>query len=77
MALGLRGADRQRAIRGRTFFRAAYYFPSLTSSAAITAIAIYMLNADGLLNASQRGHGHDPTRRGSPTPTRRSSRSWA
>jgi multiple sugar transport system permease protein len=38
-------------IRGRTFFRAAFYFPSLASSAAITAIAIYLLNADGLLNA--------------------------
>jgi multiple sugar transport system permease protein len=39
------------AIRFRTFFRAAFYFPSLASSAAITAIAIYILNADGLLNA--------------------------
>jgi multiple sugar transport system permease protein len=38
-------------IRGRTFFRAAYYFPALASSAAITAIAIYILNASGLLNA--------------------------
>jgi multiple sugar transport system permease protein len=39
------------AIRFRAFFRAAFYFPSLASSAAITAIAIYILNADGLLNA--------------------------
>lgn len=38
-------------LRGKTFFRAAYYFPSLASSAAITAIAIYLLNANGLLNA--------------------------
>jgi multiple sugar transport system permease protein len=38
-------------IRGRTFFRSAYYFPALTSSAAISAIAIYLLNADGLVNA--------------------------
>lgn len=38
-------------IRGRTFFRSAFYFPSLTSSAAITAIAIFVLSADGLLNA--------------------------
>ena len=37
-------------IRGRTFFRAGFYFPALTSSAAITAIAIYLLNANGLLN---------------------------
>jgi multiple sugar transport system permease protein len=39
------------SIRGRSFFRSAYYFPSLASSAAITAIAIYILSADGLLNA--------------------------
>jgi multiple sugar transport system permease protein len=38
-------------IRGRAFFRSAYYFPSLTSSAAITVIFIYLLNANGLLNA--------------------------
>jgi multiple sugar transport system permease protein len=39
-------------IRGRAFFRSAYYFPALTSSAAISAIAIYLLNADGLVNAA-------------------------
>jgi multiple sugar transport system permease protein len=39
------------ALRARTFFRAAFYFPSLASSAAITAIAIYILNSGGLLNA--------------------------
>jgi multiple sugar transport system permease protein len=38
-------------IRGKSFFRSAFYFPSLASSAAITAIAIYILSADGLLNA--------------------------
>ena len=38
-------------LRGRAFFRSAFYFPSLASSAAITAIAIYILSADGLLNA--------------------------
>jgi multiple sugar transport system permease protein len=37
-------------IRARPFFRSAFYFPSLTSSAAITTIAIFILNADGLLN---------------------------
>lgn len=42
-------------IRGRTFFRSAYYFPALTSSAAISAIAIYLLNADGLVNAAIGG----------------------
>jgi multiple sugar transport system permease protein len=51
MALGLLLAVvvNQR-IRFRTFFRGAFYFPSLASSAAITAIAIYLLNVDGLVN---------------------------
>jgi multiple sugar transport system permease protein len=52
MALGLVLALIVNArIRGRTFFRAAYYFPSLTSSAAIVAVAIYILNPDGVFNA--------------------------
>src|SRR5437763_1408874 len=38
------------SIRFRTFFRAAFYFPSLAASAAITTIAIYILASDGLLN---------------------------
>jgi multiple sugar transport system permease protein len=37
-------------IKARPFFRSALYFPSLASSAAITTIAIFILNADGLLN---------------------------
>ncbi len=53
MALGLALALAVNAkIRARTFFRAAYYFPSLTSSAAVTAIAIYILNSGGLLNSA-------------------------
>jgi multiple sugar transport system permease protein len=52
MALGLLAAVIvNQKIRGRPFFRAAFYFPSLASSAAITAIFIYLLNANGLLNA--------------------------
>jgi multiple sugar transport system permease protein len=52
MALGLLLALIINAkIRGRAFFRSAFYFPSLVSSAAITTIAIYILNANGLLNA--------------------------
>jgi multiple sugar transport system permease protein len=52
MALGLSLALIVNArIRGKVFFRAAYYFPSLTSSAASAAIAIYILNSGGLLNA--------------------------
>jgi multiple sugar transport system permease protein len=51
MALGLSVALIVNAgIRGKTFFRAAFYFPSLASSVAITTIAIYLLSSDGLLN---------------------------
>jgi ABC-type sugar transport system permease subunit len=51
MALGLLLAVvvNQR-IKFRTFFRGAFYFPALASSAAITAIALYLLNIDGLFN---------------------------
>jgi multiple sugar transport system permease protein len=38
-------------LRFRTFYRAGFYFPSIASSAAITAIAIFVLQADGLLNS--------------------------
>jgi multiple sugar transport system permease protein len=51
MALGLSMAlIVNAAIRGKAFFRAAFYFPSIASSVAITTIAIYLLNSDGLLN---------------------------
>jgi multiple sugar transport system permease protein len=52
MALGLLAAVIvNQKIRARPFFRAAFYFPSLASSAAIAAIFIYLLNANGLVNA--------------------------
>jgi multiple sugar transport system permease protein len=57
MALGLSMAlIVNGGIRAQKFFRAAFYFPSITSSVAITSIAIYILNADGLLNHIIGGH---------------------
>jgi multiple sugar transport system permease protein len=51
MALGLFVAVVvNNAIRFRSFFRSAYYFPSLSGSAAITAVALFVLSADGLFN---------------------------
>jgi len=51
MALGLSMAlIVNQKIRGQTFFRSAFYFPSLASSVAITTIALYLLNSDGLFN---------------------------
>ena len=57
MALGLLMAVvvNQR-IRFRTFFRASFYFPSIASSAAITAIALYIFAADGLFNKIAGGN---------------------
>jgi multiple sugar transport system permease protein len=52
MALGLLMAVIvNQKIRARTFFRSAFYFPSIASSAAITAIALYILSSNGLFNA--------------------------
>ena len=52
MALGLLLAVIvNQKIRARTFFRSAFYFPSIASSAAITAIALYIMSSNGLLNA--------------------------
>ena len=51
MALGLfMAVIVNQKIKARPFFRSAFYFPSVASSAAITTIAIFILNADGLLN---------------------------
>ena len=51
MALGLLLALVINArLRGRAFFRSAFYVPSIVSSVAITTIAIFILNPDGLLN---------------------------
>jgi ABC-type sugar transport system permease subunit len=49
------------AIRFRTFFRAAFYFPSLAASAAIASIATYILASDGLFNTllNHLGYHHD------------------
>ncbi len=52
MALGLGLAVIvNQALRFRTFFRAAFYFPSVAGSIAITAVAAYILSSDGILNA--------------------------
>ena len=51
MALGLSLAlIVNQKFRGRAFFRSAFFFPSLASSVAITTIALYIFNSDGLFN---------------------------
>src|SRR6478672_10916488 len=39
-----------RAIRGRTFFRTAFYFPSISSSVVISIIFLWMFSARGVVN---------------------------
>jgi len=51
MAIGLTLAVVVNQIwRGRSFFRAAFYFPAIASSAAITVLYIYIMAPDGLFN---------------------------
>jgi multiple sugar transport system permease protein len=47
-------------IRGQTFFRAAYYFPAIASSAAITTLWIFIMAPDGLFNHVRAALPLDP-----------------
>ena len=53
MALGLALAVIvNQKIRGQTFFRAAFFFPSIASSAAIVVLFTFLTQPDGLLNTA-------------------------
>jgi len=41
----------RRLLRARGFFRTAFYFPSVTSSVAITTVFIFLFSASGAVNA--------------------------
>jgi multiple sugar transport system permease protein len=45
---------------GKTFFRSAFYFPAIASSAAITVLYIYIMAPDGLFNHLLQLIGFDP-----------------
>jgi len=47
-------------IRGQTFFRAAFYFPAIASSAAITTVWIFLVAPDGLFNEVRAALGLNP-----------------
>jgi multiple sugar transport system permease protein len=47
-------------IRGRTFFRGAFYFPSIASSAAITTLWIFLVAPSGLFNDVRGALGVNP-----------------
>lgn len=40
----------QRVVRGRGFFRTAFYFPSVTSSVAITVLFLFLFSTSGVVN---------------------------
>lgn len=40
----------QKYLKGRSFFRTAFYFPSITSSAALSLIFLFMYQSNGLIN---------------------------
>ena len=61
MALGLfLAVIVNQGLRGQTFFRAAFYFPTLASSAAITVVWIFLLQPDGLFNSARAVVGLNP-----------------
>jgi multiple sugar transport system permease protein len=47
-------------IRGQTFFRAAFYFPAIASSAAITVLWVFLMQPDGLFNQLRGAFGLNP-----------------
>jgi len=47
-------------IRGQTFYRAAFYFPAIASSAAITMLWIFLMAPDGLFNEVRAALGLNP-----------------
>jgi multiple sugar transport system permease protein len=47
-------------IRGQSFFRAAFYFPAIASSAAITILWIFLIAPDGLFNGIRAALGVNP-----------------
>lgn len=51
LALLLALAVSRKRLTGRGFFRTAYYFPSITSSVAVSVIFLYIFGSTGVINA--------------------------
>jgi multiple sugar transport system permease protein len=47
-------------IRGQSFFRAAFYFPAIASSAAITTLWLFLIAPNGLFNEARAALGLNP-----------------
>ena len=50
VAILLAVAVHRRSLRGRGFFRTAFYFPSVTSSVAITVLWLFLFSESGVVN---------------------------
>jgi multiple sugar transport system permease protein len=57
LALFLALVLNQRMLRGRSFFRTAFYFPSITSSVAISVVFLFLFTNGGAVNAIMRWFG--------------------
>jgi multiple sugar transport system permease protein len=51
LALGLAVVVNNRMLRGKGFFRTAFYFPSVTSSVAMSVVFLFMFANSGAINA--------------------------
>jgi multiple sugar transport system permease protein len=51
LALGLALIVSRKRLAGRGFFRTAYYFPSITSSVAVSILFLYIFGTSGVVNA--------------------------
>ncbi|MEO1062418.1 MAG: sugar ABC transporter permease [Actinomycetota bacterium] len=51
LALVLAVVLNQKALKGKGFFRTAYYFPSITSSIAVSLIFLFLFQTNGAINA--------------------------
>lgn len=50
LALGLALVVNSRLLKGRGFFRSAFYFPSVTSSVAISVVFLFLFTSGGAIN---------------------------
>jgi multiple sugar transport system permease protein len=59
LALALAVIVNQRFLKGRTFFRTAFYFPSVVSSVAISLVFLYLFTGTGAVNQTLEAFGID------------------
>ncbi|MGD9958275.1 carbohydrate ABC transporter permease [Nocardioides sp.] len=59
LALGLAVIVNQKFLKGKTFFRTAFYFPSVVSSVAISLVFIFLFTGTGAINQALSAVGID------------------